>query len=433
METDAHRGLPEPGDVCRICVVDAVSARSLGDVAETTAWNWQQGAMAQWWPVESEQSVIYNDRDDDRYVSHIVNGENGRRRTLPLPIYTVDGQGDFALSVSFARLRSARPAYGYAGLDDRFRDQRYPEDDGIYWMDLRTGDHRLVLSYAQVAAFGYSPLMEAGVHTLEHLMIAPGSCRFCFLHRYPLRDGGLYTRLLTAASDGTDLRLLGEGWISHMCWMDPQHIVAWSRRRTLASALRNRGAFANLTLRWALNWVRRRHASSVRQRLTGDCYRVYRDAPHPMLSPPAGREPAESRVRGDEGLERRGEPLGRGVLTEDGHCTVSPDGAWLLTDTYPSEDRHRTLILFNLRSGRRIDAGSFHSPEEFDGPLNCDLHPRFNASGTHVCIDSTHQGSRQVYVVDVRPALEAGSDAHAGAASVDEVSVDTTASAVGIR
>ncbi|TSA45654.1 hypothetical protein D4R51_01410 [bacterium] len=33
--------------------------------------------------------------------------------------------------------------------------------------------------------------------------------------------------------------------------------------------------------------------------------------------------------------------------------------------------------------------------------LRADLHPRWNRDGTEICFDSVHDGSRQVYVVDV--------------------------------
>ena len=96
------------------------------------------------------------------------------------------------------------------------------------------------------------------------------------------------------------------------------------------------------------------------------------------------------------------ETLGEGILTRDGHMTYSPDGRWLLTDEYPDpQDRKRTLILYCLADGARVEVGRYYAPPEIDGELRCDLHPRFNRDGTQVCFDSAHEGSRQVYVMDV--------------------------------
>lgn len=33
--------------------------------------------------------------------------------------------------------------------------------------------------------------------------------------------------------------------------------------------------------------------------------------------------------------------------------------------------------------------------------IRCDLHPRWNREGTQVCMDSVHNGERQMYFVDV--------------------------------
>ena len=49
----------------------------------------------------------------------------------------------------------------------------------------------------------------------------------------------------------------------------------------------------------------------------------------------------------------------------------------------------------------RIDIGEFYTMPELAGEIRCDLHPRWNRDGTKVCFDSTHEGERQVYVIDV--------------------------------
>ena len=93
--------------------------------------------------------------------------------------------------------------------------------------------------------------------------------------------------------------------------------------------------------------------------------------------------------------------IGEGVLTQDGHCTYYPDKRWILTDTYPDKRRFRTLILYNRASSRRVDIGRFFAPRKLDGEFRCDLHPRWSRDGKSVCIDSVHEGSRQVYILDI--------------------------------
>lgn len=381
LEVNPIDSLPGPDDSAAIGVIDLLEKnKGFQTLAQTRAWNWQQGAMAQWLPSAPDRLIIYNDREGERFISVILDVVSGALRKLPLPIYAVSPDGRFALSINFARLRHTRANYGYAGVRDPWQDELYPKDDGIYWMDLATGQFRLILSYAQIAAFRYRSLMETGRHTVEHLTVNPDGTRFCFLHRFPLRDGGIYTRLLTADPDGSNLHLLAEGCISHLCWYNPSQILAWTRTTTLFTKLRQFAIFTGPLYKWALNWVRQqRHFTH--HRVLRDCYCLFTD------------------------YTRNREPIGIGVLTEDGHCTFSPNKQWILTDTYPDADYYRTLILYHFGTGRRIDIGRFYSPENFAGEINCDLHPRWNRDGTQVCIDSTHEGQRQVYVVDVRQIL----------------------------
>lgn len=54
-----------------------------------------------------------------------------------------------------------------------------------------------------------------------------------------------------------------------------------------------------------------------------------------------------------------------------------------------------------MRKELRVDLGRYHSPLPFRGEIRCDLHPRWSRDERQVCFDSIHEGSRQVYVMDV--------------------------------
>jgi Tol biopolymer transport system component len=58
-----------------------------------------------------------------------------------------------------------------------------------------------------------------------------------------------------------------------------------------------------------------------------------------------------------------------------------------------------------VEDDRRVDIGRFYAPKELDGEIRCDLHPRWTRDGKTVSIDSVHEGSRQVYVLDVTPVV----------------------------
>ena len=73
----------------------------------------------------------------------------------------------------------------------------------------------------------------------------------------------------------------------------------------------------------------------------------------------------------------------------------------MLTDSYPLEDNCRRLFLYRLSNGEAFEIGSFHSDPDYPVPTRCDLHPNWSRDGRSVCIDSIHEGSRQVYILDV--------------------------------
>ena len=94
--------------------------------------------------------------------------------------------------------------------------------------------------------------------------------------------------------------------------------------------------------------------------------------------------------------------FGEGTLTEDGHCSFSPDRKWVLNDTYPDRYDMRTLMLVRFNDQKRIDLARLHSPKSrWWGEIRCDLHPRWSRDGTRICVDSVHDGTRQMYVMDV--------------------------------
>ena len=336
---------PAATDALVLGTIDVRTGR-FDPFAETTAWSWQQGTMLQW--VGDSDAVLYNARaGDGRAVGVIHDLATGRRRELPRAVYALSPDGTHAVGLDFGRLQALRPGYGYPPATPIDAANAAPADDGLWRIDTRTGETSLIVSIADVAAFGDPPPGPGQVHWFNHATYNTDGSRLCFLHRCrPLdRPGGWKTRLFTVAPDGSDLHLLnGRGLVSHFAWRDPDHLLAWCIGRDGREA----------------------------------GYFLMRD-------------------RSDET-----EAVGPGVLTRDGHMTYSPDGRWLVTDEYPSGDPPaQPLLLFELATGRRVEVGRFAAP--LAGELRCDLHPRWNRDGTAVCFDSAHTGTRQVYAMDVTP------------------------------
>jgi len=333
---------PKPGEKLSVGMVALDSGRYI-ELDQTAAWSWQQGTMLQWL-AGADNRIIYNTDDGEQYGSVIRKVDTGRTRALPRPVYAVSEDGQQAVTLDFDRVHRLRPGYGYASRPEGTADDPAPADSGIWQMDLQTGASKLIVPLAWAAEHEPRPDMAGAHHWFNHLTFNPGGSRFIFLHRWAAGGGGFRaTRLYTANADGSDVRLLrDDGMTSHYTWRDDQTILAWTRTAT-----------------------------------QGDHYYLIDD--------------------------RTGayETVGTAVLTQDGHCTFSPDGRWILTDTYWDADSRRTLILYRMADGRRLDLGRFFSPRQYPVECRCDLHPRWNRDGTRICIDSFHESTRQIYVVDV--------------------------------
>ncbi|MGI9473373.1 MAG: hypothetical protein ACR2NZ_17655 [Rubripirellula sp.] len=351
---------PTGDDSIDVGFVDTDANDRWNAIGSSRAWGWQQGCMLQWVGDKGEK-ILWNDREDDRFVSRIYSVADGSVRTLSRPIYTVSADGSFGLSVDFRRIDNLRPGYGYDGLADPNVSDRAPEDSGIWRVDLQTGEDRLIMSLADVAAIEWpdGDRHADAWHYFNHLLINPSGTRFIVLHRYRPKfdpqtlkfDGGFVTRMFTSNVDGTDRYVLDpSGYTSHFIWKDDEDVTMWTRPQGQKSGFYQ---FTDRTDRFVA--------------------------------------------------------VGHDKMPTNGHNTYlpSPYEDWILNDTYPDKVTSRqTVFLYHVPSGRRFDLGHFPSPRTYRGEWRCDTHPRSSDDGTLVAIDSPHQGGRQVYLLDVRQVLE---------------------------
>lgn len=223
MQVDFEHRSPTPEDVITIGMVDLEDRNRWIALGESRAWCWQQGCMLQWRPGSSTE-ILWNDREDDRFVVRILDIKSKKLRTLPHPIYHVRSDGKYALGLDFSRLQDQRPGYGYWGSEDPFKHLNAPEQSGIYLLDLDTGDRTELISLADIekARFGDQP--APGKLHFNHIQWNPSGNRFMFLSRM---NGNRDTRAYTFDLEKKDLRFLGEN-SSHFEWRDNEHVLIWA-------------------------------------------------------------------------------------------------------------------------------------------------------------------------------------------------------------
>lgn len=346
-EIDFTARQPVPGEKAVLGMIDLQDQYRFIPLAESDAWCWQQGCMLQWLN-DAESKVIYNDREGDHFVARILDVKNGEKSTLCRPVYCLSPDGKWALSVNFSRLDRERPGYGYPGAFDKNETVNTPDDEGVWLIDLKNNTAELILSVADVTAQFFRSDMKNTPGWFNHLLFSPDSKRFAFFHRWRLwnKDGtpGRHvTHMFTANRDGSELWPLNlEYMSSHYTWKDSRQIINYSNRY-----------------------------------LGGAQYYLYTDQTH------------------------KTEVIAGDVFPGDGHCSFSSNGEWMLTDSYPGNDNMRRLFLYHLKDRKAFEIGAFYSDPEYPIPTRCDLHPNWSRDDRFVCIDSIHEGSRQMYMLDV--------------------------------
>ena len=316
-------------------------------VATSRTWTYQQGAMTRWL---DDERLVFNDLQGGRLVARVRDVAAGEERVVPWPIQSVHPAGDRALTLNYRRLHRLRPDYGYEMAATNFYEDPPLDEDGVWHVDFEDGEAELRITLDDLRRREPRPELFEADQKVNHLLYSPSGERFAFVHRW-FESTGKRSRLYVA-EDGPDPDaelLLDEGVVSHYCWRDDETLLVWA------------------------------------------------------ATPDGGER--YSLVDVTTGEVR---PFGGGALDEggDGHPSYSPDGRYVLTDTYPDRARNQHLRLYDTESDRLVELAEFHSPLSFSGQTRCDLHPRWSPDGQWVSVDAAFDGRRRTYLLDVSSVVE---------------------------
>jgi len=347
LEVDFMDRPPGPDDVAAVCAVDLAEGDRLIRLAETRAWNFQQGAMLHWLP-GSPGTVLFNDRREGRFVCVAHETAGGAERVLGPAIGALSDDGRLAATLNYARIAVTRPGYGYEGVPDEGIGENVPAGDGLGVLEAATGRHRVIVAFGDLAA-RQEPELRYGDAAVwfNHVLFNPSGTRLAFLCRWQEPETGRRrTQMWTVSPDGADLvRCLDGPLISHFDWKDDETILAWA-------------GVDGVDAMFELDHRRRRPPRAV-----------FTDA-----------------------------------IARDGHISYSPDRRWVVCDTYPDGDGMRELFLVEVATGGKVPLGSYYSPRPPERPeIRCDLHPSWSADGRQIAFDGMHEGDRRRYVVEPRP------------------------------
>jgi Tol biopolymer transport system component len=170
-------------------------------------------------------------------------------------------------------------------------------------------------------------------------MLSPSGKRFMVLHRW-FQGQRKYTRLVTCNIDKSEMyNLSDDDMVSHCYWKDDNEILAFENK----------------------------HSS-------GAGYYLMKD-------------------KSSEYVHKWPE------MCADGHPSYSPNGHFVVTDTYP--DRAR-IASVKVMDGDKVNImARVFAPFKYDNDTRCDLHPRWSRDGKYICFDSIFEGHRGLYIIPI--------------------------------
>lgn len=129
-------------DAAQIGYFDLESPTEFHPVSSSNAWCWQQGSRLRW-GVDGESSIWFNDYVKGEYCCKCISINDGRViHTVPHPLYDIDKNFQFGLTLDYERLQRYRPGYGY----NRKRQDPTTDDLTIGLVNFDKGERTDIIS-----------------------------------------------------------------------------------------------------------------------------------------------------------------------------------------------------------------------------------------------------------------------------------------------
>jgi len=380
----------QPGDTVEVGYFEIPSGQWHG-LDTSDSFNWPQATMLQWVPGTDNREVIFNVSKDGRLISRIINIQTGEKRDLCYPVYGMTPDGKQAITLNLERSYWT-PAYHYQSVVNEACNVDVLEGDGIFSLDLATDTLKTIVTLEDVLKLKPEEKFPEGKHWLEHIMVSPSGKRFVFLHRYMYGGKGRRTRMLIADIDGGNLQVI-DGWKqyawSHFGWKGDDAFVIYAReQKPLAKS-------------YSTNTTEKTR-ESLKTRVMGFLRSIYRKTVSKLI--PAnfksrmlnkmGYQFYEMDEQGNFALKKT---FSIGALSIDGHPSFTPDGRYMITDTYADDHKYRKLLVLDTEMDQLTELGKFYSP--FWGtPASCDLHPKVSTDGRYIVVDTAYSGIHRMMV-----------------------------------
>lgn len=379
---------PSASDQATVVIAD-LQTGDRHNIAATTAWDTQVGAHVQWGATDKE--LFFNVRNEQGIPLAVhFDVHTNQSRLLEGPIYMISQDGTTGLSPNLEKIGLVQLGYGLRVSDlESYRHVGAPDDDGVFTIDIGTGQSKLLLSLKVIHEKIQAHLKDSesgglyGFHVKWH----PDSEWALIMVRWlsSHRTGGTTRNFLLAYRPRlNDLRLV----LGADDWGNGHHPNWWSTELKV---------IMNLPAR-------------PRRKIETLIYRILSRAAKPFglsRSIPNGlRFTSIDALTG----ERR---IVAPKLNGSGHPSIDPSGRFIVTDAYPGEpvaypDGRVPIRLINIATGHETHLMKLDCKPTVPGNQNewrIDPHPAWSRCGRYVTMNASINGVRSIVVADVSRAL----------------------------
>ena len=194
----------------------------LTKVADTNAWNWQQGAMLTW--LNSKQ-IAYNDISEGMAICCIYSIDLKRiikRNQYPIQCYSAS-KGLYA-SIDYHKLNLLRPEYGYKRLTVK----NFGKDEAIKVCQIYSGSVQFQLYLNEIIKFLEIKDLPKNVK-VNHCQFSPDGNLILFIFRVFRHNGSHRFLLSWDYKSGSLQKIFSRRLVSHYSWISNKEIIAWGK------------------------------------------------------------------------------------------------------------------------------------------------------------------------------------------------------------
>lgn len=303
-------------------------------VTTTSAWNWQQGSRLRWYP-KTEDTIVFNDFKNGRYIARKLNIKTGQEEVINTPLYDIDCNGKYGITLDFERLGVKRPGYGYTCQP--YQEPQNLKGEGVDLVNFAKGTTERIVTYSDIADVLQLKRNDFRNNYINHLSFTPSGERFMFFWLTVVENFHQAFLLVYDLKSKQIKPLETEGKVSHYLWLDEDHLLCTV-------------------------YNKKQECRYVIYGLDGSKCHVFK------------------------------------AIDYDGHPIWYKDGL-ILTDSYPDRNGYQRLVVCNLETDETKQILETFQKPAISVERRTDLHPRYDAATDTICIDASPKGTRKFLLI----------------------------------